>query len=95
MSHEQGGPSILFRGAGATFVANLVGHYPWFAVYNVCDEQLPPAQTFRQLVFRNALIGLAASASADIASNAIRVVKVNVQVRVGGARHRQEVRESD
>ena len=26
------GPCVLFQGANAAFAANLLGHYPWFAV---------------------------------------------------------------
>lgn len=26
---RRGGPQVLFHGAGASFAANVVGHYPW------------------------------------------------------------------
>lgn len=36
------GPCVLFQGAGAACAAQLMGHYPWFAVYNYCGAYYMP-----------------------------------------------------
>jgi hypothetical protein len=47
------------QGAGASFAANVVGHYPWFAVYNLCETHLPEPVDLRARLARNALMGFA------------------------------------
>lgn len=47
------------QGAGASFAANVVGHFPWFAVYNLCDKHLPEPADVRGRLLRNATMGFA------------------------------------
>ena len=69
------GPSVLFHGAMATWLATLVGHYPWFATFNYLDHRLPvPEETLHKLA-RNALVGFCSSVVSDTVSNSVRVVK--------------------
>lgn len=72
------GPKVMFNGAGATFTASWVGHYPWFVTYNVLNEKLPNYDKSQPYVYkfgRSALIGFSSSLVSDTASNAIRVCK--------------------
>mmetsp|Transcript_26089 Transcript_26089/g.35951 ORF Transcript_26089/g.35951 Transcript_26089/m.35951 type:complete len:316 (-) Transcript_26089:1754-2701(-) len=43
---QRDGVSVLFNGALAASAATLVGHYPWFLVFNYLSESLPSAQTY-------------------------------------------------
>ena len=38
---RQGGPSVMFHGAMGNMTATFAGHYPWFATYNLLDQNLP------------------------------------------------------
>lgn len=40
---EANGPRVLFAGSIATCLATVVGHYPWFLVYNSLSTWLPSA----------------------------------------------------
>jgi len=83
------GPSVLFQGAGASFSANVVGHFPWFAVYNLCETHLPEPGGMKTRVLRNAFMGFAASVASDVLSNSLTVIKVCKQASVELLTYRQ------
>ena len=83
------GVSSLFQGASASFAANILGHYPWFAVYNLCESTLTEPQDFKARLLRNAAMGFAASFASDILSNSFTVVKVCKQASVELLTYRQ------
>jgi hypothetical protein len=70
------GPSVFFYGALASATATFVGHYPWFFMYNYLSENLPKTDDKIMKLCRSALIGFCSSATSDLCSNSIRVVKV-------------------
>jgi len=76
---RESGIRVLYNGAGATFAATWVGHYPWFVTYNTLDNYLPkydPSTDHLSYKFgRSAVIGFSASLISDTSSNAIRVCK--------------------
>lgn len=76
------GLGSLWWGAFATAAATFVGHYPWFATYNLLSELInePPRQQIVQWLLRAALIGFCASVVSDTLSNSLRVVKTYRQV---------------
>lgn len=69
------GPTVLYHGAIAASMAATAGHYPWFVVYNYLSEAMPEQEELFPRMARNGFIGLAASATSDVVSNSIRVVK--------------------
>uniref|UniRef100_A0A7S0USL9 Mitochondrial carrier protein n=1 Tax=Polytomella parva TaxID=51329 RepID=A0A7S0USL9_9CHLO len=77
----KGGPGVLFHGALATSAATFAGHYPWFLVYNTLDSTIPkPSKDALALkLLRSAVLGFFGSLAADLASNALRVVKTAKQ----------------
>ena len=83
------GPSVLFQGAGASFSANVVGHFPWFAIYNLCETHLPEPKDMRARLVRNAFMGFAASLASDVLSNSLTVIKVCKQASVELLTYRQ------
>ncbi|KAG5463029.1 MAG: hypothetical protein BJ554DRAFT_2285 [Olpidium bornovanus] len=66
------GIGTLWYGAGATVAATFVGHYPWFAVYNILNEKLPQQVTMPKKLARSAVIGFSASVTSDTISNSLR-----------------------
>ncbi|TQV99162.1 hypothetical protein V2A60_004656 [Cordyceps javanica] len=76
------GLGTLWWGAFATAGATFVGHYPWFATYNILNEAIkePPKEQIVLWLLRLALIGFAASLVSDCVSNSLRVVKTYRQV---------------
>eukprot|EP00823_Brevimastigomonas_motovehiculus_P005771 TRINITY_DN433_c0_g1_i1.p1 TRINITY_DN433_c0_g1~~TRINITY_DN433_c0_g1_i1.p1 ORF type:complete len:320 (+),score=53.73 TRINITY_DN433_c0_g1_i1:66-1025(+) len=70
-----GGPLVLFHGALAAAGATMVGHYPWFLVFNWMSASWKVPDTFMKRLWRNACIGFSSSAISDVCSNSIRVVK--------------------
>jgi len=76
------GVGSLWWGAYATAAATFVGHYPWFAVYNVLSKTLrePSRQQIEWWLLRAAFIGFCASVASDTISNSLRVVKTYRQV---------------
>eukprot|EP00658_Telonema_sp_P-2_P077161 TRINITY_DN6917_c0_g2_i4.p1 TRINITY_DN6917_c0_g2~~TRINITY_DN6917_c0_g2_i4.p1 ORF type:complete len:311 (-),score=79.24 TRINITY_DN6917_c0_g2_i4:230-1162(-) len=82
------GLPVLWYGALGSASATFVGHYPWFATYNMMQaylphrgfvpESAPHAELLDKLV-RNAVTGFCASAVSDTCSNSIRVLKVYKQ----------------
>jgi len=83
------GPSVLFQGAGASFSANVLGHFPWFAIYNLCESKLPDPRDMKARLVRNAFIGFAASVVSDVLSNSLTVIKVCKQASVELLTYRQ------
>eukprot|EP00306_Pavlova_sp_CCMP459_P007248 CAMPEP_0185160474 /NCGR_PEP_ID=MMETSP1139-20130426/3662_1 /TAXON_ID=298111 /ORGANISM="Pavlova sp., Strain CCMP459" /LENGTH=311 /DNA_ID=CAMNT_0027725679 /DNA_START=50 /DNA_END=985 /DNA_ORIENTATION=+ len=83
----------LWHGAFGSVAATFVGHYPWFATYNVLQESMPKSgyteylpvpvpekhQALLDKLMKNAVIGFCATAVSDTCSNSIRVVKVYKQ----------------
>ncbi|KAI5462821.1 mitochondrial carrier domain-containing protein [Mariannaea sp. PMI_226] len=76
------GLGSLWWGALATAAATFVGHYPWFATYNLLSELLtePPRHPLVWWLLRLALIGFCASIVSDSISNSLRVIKTYRQV---------------
>ncbi|PMB67986.1 hypothetical protein BM221_006162 [Beauveria bassiana] len=76
------GVGTLWWGAFATAGATFVGHYPWFATYNILSEAIkePPKDQFFLWLLRLAFIGFVASLVSDCVSNSLRVVKTYRQV---------------
>ncbi|KAI2486730.1 Carrier protein [Pyrenophora tritici-repentis] len=76
------GVGSLWWGAFATAAATFVGHYPWFAVYNLLSETIaePSKQQIGWWLLRAAIIGFCASVTSDTISNSLRVVKTYRQV---------------
>ncbi|ATY66644.1 mitochondrial carrier protein [Cordyceps militaris CM01] len=76
------GVGTLWWGAFATAGATFVGHYPWFATYNMLSEAIkePPKEQILLWLLRLAFIGFAASLVSDCVSNSLRVVKTYRQV---------------
>lgn len=56
-----------------------VGHYPWFATYNLLSEKLPAQDGLWSNLGRSAAIGFCSSFVSDVSSNSIRVVKTTKQ----------------
>lgn len=73
------GPRALYNGALAAASATFVGHYPWFATYNLLSEKIPKQDSQLNELGRRALIGFCSSAVSDTCSNSIRVMKVYKQ----------------
>ncbi|EFY91635.1 mitochondrial carrier protein [Metarhizium acridum CQMa 102] len=76
------GIATLWWGAFATAGATFVGHYPWFATYNLLNESIqePPESEVFLWLLRLAFIGFIASLISDSVSNSLRVVKTYRQV---------------
>ena len=70
----KGGVGVLYSGAAASFAANWVGNYPWFATFNTLQEIVPQQEGKMKLV-RNAGIGICSAAVSDVVSNSLRVIK--------------------
>ena len=73
------GISVFFQGSMAAAAATIVGHYPWFFVFNYLTDTLPKSNDFKLKLCRSAVIGFCSSAVSDTCSNSIRVVKVYKQ----------------
>lgn len=72
------GVPVLYAGALASSLATLMGHYPWFIVYNYLQAALPPATGVAKQL-RGAFIGFCSSACSDTVSNSVRVLKTATQ----------------
>ncbi|PON22278.1 hypothetical protein TGAM01_v208761 [Trichoderma gamsii] len=79
---KEHGVGTLWWGAFATAGATFVGHYPWFATYNLLTESIPepPKSELFLWLLRLAFIGFVASIISDSVSNSLRVVKTYRQV---------------
>mmetsp|Transcript_554 Transcript_554/g.1037 ORF Transcript_554/g.1037 Transcript_554/m.1037 type:complete len:344 (+) Transcript_554:148-1179(+) len=78
---QVGGPRVIYSGALGAAGATMVGHYPWFATFNLLQEKipLPEDNSLPKKLGRNALIGFCSSVVSDCTSNSIRVVKTTKQ----------------
>lgn len=76
---QEAGPKVLFYGSFASSLATMVGHYPWFATYNILNEKLINYKDTKKQLIRNAFIGFTASMVSDTCSNSIRVIKTTRQ----------------
>jgi hypothetical protein len=68
-------PTVLYYGAIGASTATFVGHYPWFATYNILDNYIPKKDDSMYKLSRNAFIGFSSSIVSDTISNSIRVLK--------------------
>lgn len=90
------GPHVLWSGALGASGATLVGHYPWFLVYNELNATLPQYDRKTDLamyLIRNASIGFCSSAVSDTCSNAIRVLKTTKQTHTEAISYGQAFQE--
>jgi len=76
---QESGPKVLFHGALASSLATIVGHYPWFATYNILNQKMENYKDKKMQLMRNAFIGFTASMISDTCSNSIRVIKTTRQ----------------
>ena len=60
-------------------LATFVGHYPWFATFNVLNRLYPKKESAAYNAARLTAIGFVASVVSDVSSNPIRVVKTTKQ----------------
>jgi len=68
-------PLCLWHGSAGAVSATFVGHYPWFATYNILQDKIPQQDTTAGKLARNAAIGFTASVTSDTISNSLRVLK--------------------
>ncbi|KAJ3073390.1 hypothetical protein HDU98_001681, partial [Podochytrium sp. JEL0797] len=87
------GIGTLWYGSVATAAATFVGHYPWFATYNMMQEYIPQQKTTGRKLARNAVIGFTASIVSDCISNSLRVIKTYRQTNETRVSYRQAVQE--
>ena len=85
------GPSVFFHGALAASAATFAGHYPWFAVFNALDANLPVPTDRLGKLCRSAGIGFSATLVSDTVSNSIRVIKTYRQTHPSPISYRQAV----
>lgn len=78
-SVRKGNVRVLYTGAYAMALATLIGHYPWFATFNVLNRIYPRKEAALYNSLRLALIGFISSVVSDVTSNPIRVVKTTKQ----------------
>ena len=78
---KQNGYRSLYSGSTASFTGTVVGHFPWFYTYNYLQENAPYKQTdsYSLSFLRSGTIGFLSSASSDIISNSVRVLKISKQ----------------
>lgn len=74
-----GGPRAFYQGGLGAVGATFVGHYPWFATYNLLSANTAVPDELLPKLLRNAGIGFASSLASDCASNSVRVVKTTKQ----------------
>ena len=76
------GITSLYSGAIASSTATMMGHFPFFFVYNSMDSYLPKKkykdEPFYALL-RNASIGFCSTFASDTVSNSMRVIKTYKQ----------------
>ena len=89
LGHMQMGFAAFANGAAT---ATLVGHWPFFSVYNSLNASLPQYDRNTELssyLMRNAVIGFCASATSDTVSNSVRVLKTTKQASATMISYRQ------
>jgi len=96
------GLPVLWYGSLGSATATFVGHYPWFATYNMMQLYLPKSfglfkgsehEERLDWLVRNAITGFCASAVSDSCSNSIRVLKVYKQANTEAISYPQAFRE--
>lgn len=96
---KRGGLTELYAGALATFAANWVGNFPYFAVFNSLSEAWPAPGDAAVRVVRNGVLGMCSSIASDTASNSLRVLKTlrqsSVDSEVGYVEAARRVLEKD
>ncbi len=75
------GLGTLYAGCAATWLASLVGGYPWFATFNALDARVPrpPREKVALRLSRSALLGVCATGVSDCVANSLRVLKTTRQ----------------
>jgi hypothetical protein len=73
-------------GAIAYAVSAIVGHFPWFSVYNYLSKSETVQSLIPRPLLRNAAIATIASFVSDTVVNSIRVIKTTKQAM--GAKHK-------
>ena len=65
----------------ASYSATVIGHFPWFYTYNILQEKVPYKNSENNFFtfLRSGTIGFCSSASSDIISNSVRVMKIGKQ----------------
>ena len=78
---KSNGFRTLYNGAMASYSATVIGHFPWFYTYNILQEKVPYKNSENNFIsfFRSGTIGFCSSASSDIISNSVRVMKIGKQ----------------
>jgi hypothetical protein len=71
--------AILYQGSLASALSSMVGHFPWFIVYNTLSGSQWLVDKVQIKLLRTALIGFIASGVSDCVSNSIRVIKTTKQ----------------
>lgn len=79
LKYKKNGFKIFYNGAMGSFGATYVGHFPWFATYNLLNSKMPKYEETIYNLSRNALIGFCSSVVSDTCSNSIRVLKTTKQ----------------
>jgi Mitochondrial carrier protein len=87
------GPSVLFAGAIASSSATVVGHYPWFLLYNTLQEVVPRYTDLSAKLARNAAIGFTCSVVSDSISNSLRVLKTYKQASATSISYSQAIKD--
>jgi hypothetical protein len=85
----------LYNGSFASFSGTVVGHFPWFYTYNYLQENAPYKNSDSSIstFLRSGCIGFLSSASSDIVSNSVRVLKISKQTAEKGDSYSKIVKE--
>jgi hypothetical protein len=76
---KKGGIPVLWYGWEGNYLANVVGNYPFFVVYNLLAQHVPLVEGMWLGLMRLAFIGAVSATVSDVTSNSIRVVKTQKQ----------------
>ncbi len=76
--------SRMYSGAVEAILATGMANYPWYITFQYLQQHLPEAHGLMVKSVRNGIIGFAASVSADIASNGLKVIKTTKQASAAG-----------
>jgi hypothetical protein len=89
------GYKSLYNGSAASFSGTVIGHFPWFYTYNYLQENMPHRNSDSSVVtfFRSGTIGFLSSASSDIVSNSVRVLKISKQTSERGSSYSSIVKD--
>ena len=88
------GLGTLYAGCSATWLASLVGGYPWFATFNALDARVPrpPRDKVALKLTRSALLGVCATGVSDCVANSLRVIKTTRQTSAVSISYLEAVR---